>query len=295
MSTTVGGIVDRILRDYIENPADLGVQSVVVNVVTDSQTSIVYSTGLTAEEVARLSVNTIVEMGLERMRVTAHDEDTRTLTVLRGVQGTTAAEHAANTVMRVAPALGRMTIFEIVCDEIVELSPELYTVATDYGDPGDTALDVSGTPLAVLSATQRVGSEPVDVEARVVYSEEFFPDSGSGIYYEPLAVSEEVFIRYSKALTRPTAESDTLASLGIEASWERIIIYGVLANLMVGFDIDAATQEFITEALQAEAFPPTTGTNLTVALSRLREAMLMRAADRLIARDGVRQSFTSVL
>lgn len=293
--STVQALLDRVSRDYIDNPSDQQLQTRVTSLVNDSQETIVYSADLTTEEVAALGVGTVVEMDIEWMRVRSHAESTRTLTVTRGFDGTTPAEHVAGTMMRIAPDVSMRTLFDFLGDEIEALSPPLYAEATDWVDPVDAQLELPATPepYDILSATQMLAGEPVDVGARLVRDATVF-STGVGVVVTPRS-DADINVRYSVGLTRPTALADTLASLGVETRFERALIYGMLSAVLIQPDLDHSTQEFISEALQSQGFPPTTGTNLSVALSRMRDAEVRKGRDRQRARNGIRVEHHQVL
>jgi hypothetical protein len=109
--------------------------------------------------------------------------------------------------------------------------------------------------------------------------------TGIAIQYEPRPGASDVLIRYSRTFSRPTAEADTLADLGVDPSWDRIILFGALMSLIFQPDVDAASQDFVTEALENQGFPPSTGAQLAVTLARLRQTQLMAASQRLRARN----------
>lgn len=290
--STVGALVDRVFRDYLLNPADMPAHVGLDALVTDSAISIVYTDlELAPEEVDAMQLGTIIELGLERIRITAHDEGTQTLTVTRAMFGSTAAEHAATSLLYIAPKFSRLTVFDAVCDQIVALYPDLYAVTQDWAHSSELAFEVEATttdPVHVVEANQWVGDEFVPVEARLVRSEDF--SSGVGIQFVPRAVGE-VTVRYAMAFPRPTAEADTLATLGVDASWYPIISLGVLASLLAGTDIDSATQEFITEVLESQGYPPSTGVSLAVRLTQLKELETTKARRRLLARHAPTQDY----
>jgi hypothetical protein len=291
----IADVVNRIFRDYLDSPADQQLQTRITGSVTDAQTTLVYSSDLTQEEIAAMSLGTQVELDIERMRITAHTESSRTLSVSRGHYGTTPAEHPAGTMMWIAPSVGQSAVFDFLADEIEALSPPLYRESATWGDGGDTTLEIpaSPEPQSVLSATQMLGGELVDVEARIVYDNVEF-SSGVGISYFPRSIAD-VSLRYSTDLIRPTALTNTLASLGVRTEWVRALIYGVLSSILIQPDLDHRTQEFITEALQSQGFPPTTGTNLSVAMSRMRDGEVRKMRDGLRVRNAPRVDQRSVL
>lgn len=293
--STVGNLVERIFRDYLTRPGDTPVQTKIAGAVNVSDPTVVYSADLELEEVDLITPGVIVEMGIELMRITDHDEDTRTLTWDKGVYGSTDAAHVAGTLLRVAPKPSRFMVFEAVADAIENLYPDLYAVGTEWGDPGDTVVELTASPAPgqILGATQMVSGEPLPVTARLVRSDVEF-GTGVGIYYESREFGgEDVSIRFTKAFTRPTALTETLVSLGVETGWERIIIYDALAAFLISPDIDATTQEYLSEALSAEGFPATTGTDLSVALTRLRENEIRKARTRLRALNSVGTVYSS--
>lgn len=292
---TINDIINRIFRDYLDSPSDQQLQTRITGAMNTTQQTVVYSADLTQEEVAALAVGTQVEVDIERMRITAHDEATRTLSVSRGHYGTTPADHLVNTMMWIAPSMGKSAVFDFLADEIEALSPPLYREATEWAYSGEATIEIPATPepMDLLSATQIIGGEIVDIEGRIVYDNLAF-GSGVGISYRPIG-TEDVALRYSTGLIRPTALTDTLASLGVRTEWVRALIYGVLSSVMIQPDLDSRTQEFITEALQTQGFPATTGTNLSVALSRMRDGEVRKMRDGLRARNAPRVDQRSVI
>lgn len=295
--TTVGKLVDRIFLDYLESPTNLPVLVQLSAGIDASTTTVVYLDELAPEEVDMMGVGAVIEIGIEPMRVAAHNEGTRTLTVRDrsvGLFGGTAAAHAATDLIRAGTKPLRLSVFNAVCDAIEGLSPELYAVGTEWVTPGEGAVPIDTTEniISILSATQEVGGDYVPVDAEIVRSDDVA--TGVGVQVHP--VSElDVWVRYSKGFARPTSEADTLASLGIEESWYPVIAFDVLANLIPETDLDAATVEFITESLATQGFTPTTGASLAVTFTRLREFQITKAANRLRAVNPARVAFAKEL
>lgn len=106
-----------------------------------------------------IKVGSVISIGLERMYVWAVDEAAKTATVERGWDGSTAATHLINTVVRVDARYDDFAIFRALNQDIADLSsPEngLYRTrnvdltysASTYGY--NLASDMIGAPLAVL-------------------------------------------------------------------------------------------------------------------------------------------------
>ena len=286
--STVGALVDRMFRDYLANPSDTPVQVSLASQVTDVATTAIYSAGeLMAEEIASLGPGTVIELGLEMARVTAHDEDSRTLTITRGLYGSTAATHAAGTLMRVAPKWPRRVVFDAIADEIVGLYPSVYAVGQAWAHSSELVTTIEdAAAVGLLDARQLIAGHYETIPAELVHVDDVA--TGIAVQFTPrYDVAGDVWIRYSKSFPRPTSESETLASLGVDPSWDRILLFGALMSLILQSDIDAATQEFVTEALENQGFPPTSGAQLAVTLARLRQTQLVQAATRLRATNRV--------
>lgn len=284
---TIGDLIDRIYRDYLSNPADTPVQAPVTAAITDDQITIVYDDEFSPEEKEAIGPGTVVELNLEQIRVVSHDENTRTITTSvegRGLYGTTPAAHLLGTLMQVAPRFPRQMVFDALADEIEALFPTLFAVGSEWASPLEASVELlaSDNPIAVIDARQLVAGEYVEVPAQIVEVDDF--SSGVGVQVQPRTAHQDIWIRFSKSFSRPEAEADTLASLGVETSWTRILIFGVLNWILLGADIDAITAEFVAESLEAQGFPATTGTSLSVAVTRLRTAEMDRASARQRAR-----------
>lgn len=291
---TIGALIDRIYRDYLSNPADTPVQAPVTGIITDNQTTIVYDDEFAPEEKEAIGPGTVVELDLEQIRVVSHDEDTRTITTSaegRGLYGTTAAAHTLGTLLKVAPRWPRQMVFDALADEVEALFPTLFAVGTEWASPLEANVELLATdnPIDVIDARQLVAGEYLEVPAQIVEVDDF--SSGVGVQIQPRTAHQDIWIRYSKSFDRPTAETDTLLDLGVETSWQRILIFGVLNWVLLTADIDAVTVEFVTEALEAQGFPATTGTSLSVAVTRMQRAELDRASARQRARYEVPVSY----
>lgn len=283
--STVGSLVDRMFRDYLSSPSDTPVQAGLANAITDTDTTLSYRNELAVEEVASIGPGTVIEAGLEMMRVTNHNEAVREITVTRGLYGTTPAAHAAGDLIVVAPKWPRRTVFDAIADEIVALYPAVYAEGSEWGDSVNQLVEINDpNAVGVLDARQLLAGHYEPISAELVRVR----DVSSGIavqYHARPGGTGDVLIRYSKSFPNPTEEADTLADLGVDPSWDRIILFGALMSLILTPDIDAASQEFVAEALENQGFPPSSGAQLSVTLARLRQTQLVAASARLRARN----------
>ena len=70
-----------------------------------------------------------------------------------------------------------------------------------------------------------------------------------------VSAGQEYVVTFKKKFVEPTAETDTLATVGLENEYEPIIMAGVAAQMMAGRDIPAATTDYITDQLAVSNFP----------------------------------------
>jgi hypothetical protein len=81
-------------------------------------------------------------------------------------------------------------------------------------------------------------------------------------------------IRYGVRVSAPESVDDEIVDL--PDKWVRLIMVDVAANLLSGVDIDAVSQEYITEQLRLERFPVRSGESIQRALITVREYLMER-------------------
>ena len=131
MSTTIGDLVDRTYREYLEPMEDLVSYTTLETGMNASVTSVVFDGDLlSVEEEDALDAGTIIEIGQELMLCKDLNTVTNTITVTRGARGTTAATHTAGDLIKIAPPFPRKVVFDAVKDQINNLFPTLFAVET---------------------------------------------------------------------------------------------------------------------------------------------------------------------
>ena len=91
-----------------------------------------------------------------------------------------------------------------------------------------------------------------------------------------------VHLVVKRKFVRPTDESSDIESVClVAAEYEQIVMVGAVADIMGATDVDASTQEFITEKLAAESYPVGSGERLRNALLRLRSLLIDEARGNL--------------
>jgi hypothetical protein len=280
----VSTLVDRIYRDFLNKPDDLAAFSRLDGSLTDSATSLTYEAGLfSSEEENLLGNGALVEVNQEIMLVTAANTSTRTLTVSRGYAGTTAAAHADSDNLYINPTFPRKSVFDAVADNIVRLYPSLYNVTTTDVVASSTYAEVPASTVEVLTSYVQNASGEQYTSAGIELLRDFPPSTtNTAVQFYNTSNGKTVHLVVKRKFVRPTAETDDLATTClISDEYEQIVMVGAVADIVGATDIDATTQEFITEKLAAENYPVGSGERLRNALLRLRSLLIDEARGNL--------------
>jgi hypothetical protein len=280
----VSTLVDRIYRDFLNKPDDLAAFSRLDGAITDSATTLTYEAGLfSAEEENLLGNGALVEVDQEIMLVTAANTSTRTLTIARGHTGTTAAAHADEATITINPTFPRKSVFDAVSDNIVRLYPTLYNVTTLTTTANSTYQEVAESTVEVLSSYVQNASGEQYTSAGIELLKNFPPSTtNTAVQFYNTSNGKTVYLVVKRKFVRPSAETDDLSTTCLlEDEYQQIVMVGAVADIVGATDIDATTQEFITEKLAAENYPVGSGERLRNALLRLRSLLIDEARGNL--------------
>ena len=129
--SNLGNLVDRTYREYLEPLDDLNSYTLLTTNISNSDTSIAFNGDLlSVEEEDALDAGTVIEIGRELMLCTDLNAVANTITVTRGVRGTTATSHSIGDTIKIAPVFPRENVFNAVVDQIETLYPTLFAVET---------------------------------------------------------------------------------------------------------------------------------------------------------------------
>ena len=268
--STVGEIISRVFRDYLEAPDDQPTRSTLTAALSSSATSLQYSsTYLTPEEEELFGPGTIIEIDSEEILVGSIDVNTKTLNDLRrGMNGTDTNPHAIDAIITLAPMWRRVSVFDAVVDSITGLYPDLYAVANSASltistsGPTEVPADVAH-PLFIWVRSSTTASDWC--KHGVTFLDQF-PGSTTG---KAIATngSGTGFLVYTKKFTRPSSETISLSSLGVDAAWEKLVVLGAAINLVSSKEFDTIGNEYLTNQLKSQGFP-------VGSASRVRDGML---------------------
>ena len=281
----VSTLVDRIYRDFLNKPDDLSAFSRLDGAMSDTTgTTLTYESGLfSSEEENLLGNGALVEVDQELMLVTAANTSTRTLTVSRGYAGTTAATHADKTNIFINPTFPRKSVFDAVADNIVRLYPSLYNVTTTNVTSGSTYAEVPASTVEILTSYVQNASGEQYTSAGIELLRDFPPSTtNTAVQFFNTSSGKTVHLVVKRKFVRPTSETVDLATdCLISDEYEQIVMVGAVADIVGATDIDASTQEFITEKLAADSYPVGSGERLRNALLRLRSLLIDEARGNL--------------
>lgn len=280
---TVAALIDRTFREWLTPPNEQPSRFFINDSggISDSDTTVITDASwLSPEEQDLIGAGTIIEMEreltlIESVTGTAPDF---TLTIRRNMLGTIAAAHADQGEIFLAPDYSRQAVFDALSDSIDDIWPTLWMVKTALIPTSSSWVEVDDDVEELFDARLLNGTtlDPGRYELMLDFP---LASSLRAVQFDGAIPSgNTVIIRYKARATRPAAETDTLASLNIDVSWQKILTVGIAASLLRGADIDAATQEFITESLAQEGFPAGSGESLSNSLLRFQDFLTQRRA-----------------
>ena len=319
MSDTIGNLVDRVFREYLEPMDSVESYSYLTgDVTTTTQSTINYEEGLfSTEEEDALGAGAIIEVNQELMFSKSLNAVTNEITVQRGARGTTAAIHSAGDIIKIAPSFTRKAVFDAVSDQIKNLYPTLFavetielTASTGYKLLGTygTDVDTNNYLIAPLKAISQytdwqsgsdqtglkyngVAIEMIDLPNPFVWTDDTQtertktytsgPNVVHAVQFVGISAGHTVFVTFKKKFVAPTSEATTLSSVGLETEYEPIVMAGVAAQMLVGKDIKNVDARYITEQMAASNYPVGSSNNISSSLLRYQQLLIQQARSNL--------------
>jgi len=320
MSSSIQDLIDRTFREYLEPMDDLNSYTAVATDFNASATSISFDADLlTQEEEDMMDAGTIIECEQELMYCTDIDTVNNTITVVRGALGTEQTGHTAGKIIKIAPVFTRLAVFDAVKDQINNLFPTLFAVDTQSVTTGTGytllgSYDSVGTHnyvVSILSAISQytdfssgsdstgVNFNPVTCSLVELPNPFTYTDSNGtdrtmtystgpsvvhAVQFAGIAAGHTSYVTFKKKFIEPTAESNTLASIGLENEYEPIIMAGVAAQMMAGRDIPAATTDYITDQMAVQGYPVGSSNSVRNSLLQYQQLLINQARKYLRAK-----------
>ena len=292
MSTTIGNLVDRVFREYLEPNDDIqSFTNLRLEISDTTSTTVSYESDyLTTEEEDAMGAGAFIEINQELMMVVSLNTADETLTVVRGARGTTAATHAQGDLIKIKPPFIRLNVFNAVKDQIENLYPTLFAVETQTITSANGYVALTGdddsrivAPLkAVSQYTTLASGDETSVQFRGVSIELIdvptsVTSSGKVVQFFGIQTGVDVHCTFKKKFGEVSSESTTLADVGLETEYEPIIMAGVAAQLMSGRDIPNATADYITDQMSIQNFPTGSASSIRNSLLQYRNLLIEQA------------------
>lgn len=326
MSTTIGNLVDRVFREYLEPADSLESYSYLTSDISNSVTTINYAGNMfSVEEEDALDAGALLEIGQELMFSTGLNTVTNEITVQRGARGTIASAHTTNDIIKISPTFSRKAVFDAVSDQIENLYPTLFAVETKSitAKTGINVLegatdnyliapvkaisqytDFDAGQDSTISQFRGVSVELVDLPNPFTYTDEngdsqtvtytSGPNKVNAMQSYGITAGKTIYVSFKKKFVSVTNESDTLASIGLENEYEPIIMAGVAAQLVAGKDIPTITANYITEQMQVQNTPIGSSNSIRNSLLQYQQLLIQQARKDLRARFPEPVSFNSI-
>lgn len=323
MSANIGHLIDRVFREYLEPNDDVSSFTVLKDGMTNSSTDTIVdydNTYLTSEEEDALGTGAYIEVGEELMLVASLNTSSQQITVVRAARGTTIAAHTTGDLLKINPPFTRKVVFDAISDQVENLYPTLFAVETitatastgyvilgTHGSDADT-YNYLVNPIKAISQytdfatnSDSTGSMFAPVSVQLIQLPNPFvytDDSGTqrtktytdgpsvvnALQFYSIASGNSAYVTFKKKFIAPASEATTLASIGLESEYEPIVMAGVAAQIMSGRDIPMATQNYITESLQAAVYPVGSSTSIRNSLLQYQQILIQQARKNLRAR-----------
>jgi hypothetical protein len=278
-------VINRTVRQLLSGTVER--RNKLATNLTTSATSVVLSYDLDG-----LRPGSVFEIDSELFYVWEAVSGTKTLTVERGFNGTTAATHTANAIVTVNPRFPRAQILEALNDELADLSSPmhgLFQVKSFDDDYNGSDMLINLPQVAniidILTVHIRHQSDEYFQVRKVKLVRDLPTDdfsSGYAIKFEQPVRQGRLRIVYKAPFTALTNESQNLVTYaGLPATCEDIVNIGVQIRMMAPREIKRNFTESQGDTRRAEEVQAGAVGNSITNLIRMRRDRIMAEAHRL--------------
>jgi hypothetical protein len=285
--TTVATVLNRASRQMLAGVVEE--RNKLASSLDSSTTSVVLSYDL-----GGFRAGSVFEIESELFYIWEANTASKTLTVERGFNGTTAASHSANVLATLNPRFPRAQMLDSVNAELDDLSSTmngLFRVVTaDLTYNGsDRQIDItsSGTIIELLDARLRYLADDHPV-LNAVRLQTGLPTSdfasGNTLVFDEPVMAGTVRVRYKAPFVRASSESsDLTTNCFLPATCDDIVETGVILRMMNGREIKRNFVESQGDTRRADEVPPGATRDSITNLARLRRERIIAEAARLKA------------
>lgn len=273
--STLDGLRQRLELDYLEPVTEQTAQVPLSGSLDNSSTTwTVDVTQASPDELALFGPGIVAELDYELVRMTAWNSTTGAVTAVRNVMGSTAASHDSGAGMRLPTRFTRMSQERELRNSLDSLFPPLRVAKETRSKTGVAGwIELPTNTVGITEVLWSDGSRWYPVQAQL-FSTHPLDENMAGLQLEGVPANSMCVIRYSTTVSAPTLNTDTITDL--PEKWERLVVVDAAIALMSGVDIDAVTQEYLSEQMRLERFPVRSGESIMNSLVRYREYLLQR-------------------
>jgi hypothetical protein len=283
--TTAAVVIDRTLRQLLSGTVEA--RNKLTTTLTSNGTSVVVDYPLEG-----LRSGQVCEIDSELMYIWATDVATKTLTVQRGFNNTTAAAHTAGAVITINPRFPRAQILEAVNDELSDLSSPMHglfqvkTLNIDYNG-SDAMIDLTNVTsiidLLTVSVRYMTDDYPIARKIRLIRDlpTDDFP-SGFALRFDQAVFPGRLRVVYKAAYTAAATEAtDINSGCGVQETVTDIVALGAQIRLMSPREVKRNFTESQGDTRRAEEVSMGAVANSITSLIRLRRDRIQAEAARL--------------
>lgn len=283
--TTAATVIDRTLRQLLSGTIE--VRNKLASSVDSSTTSVVVTYALES-----LRAGQVCEIDAELMYIWAADTATKTLTVQRGFNGTTAASHSSGAIVTANPRFPRAQILESLNDELRDLSSPMHglfqvkSLNITYNGT-DSMINLTGATdvIDLLNVSVRYLTDDYPVARRVKLVRDLPTDdfaSGFAIRFDQNVYPGRLRVVYKAPYSAAANESvDINSTCGVQESVTDIVVIGTQLRLMAPREIKRNFTESQGDTRRAEEVQSGAITGSISNLRQLRRDRITAEAARL--------------
>ena len=283
--TTTAVVIDRTLRQLLSGTVEA--RNKLTTTLTSVSTSVVVDYPLEG-----LRAGQVCEIDSELMYIWASDVPTKTLTVQRGFNNSTAAAHTAGAVITVNPRFPRAQVLEAINDELSDLSSPMHglfqvkTLNIDYNG-SDPMINLTGVTsiidLLTVSVRYMTDDYPIARKIRLVRdmpTDDFA--SGFALRFDQAVFPGRLRVVYKAPYTATAAEAtDINSTCGVQETATDIVALGAQIRLMSPREIKRNFTESQGDTRRSDEVATGAIANSTANLIRLRRDRITAEAARL--------------
>ena len=281
--STIAQIINRTQRQLLSGVVEE--RNKISGNLTTTATTVTFT-----YELAGVRNGSVIEIGSEQMYVWSVTDATKTATVERAFNGTTAAAHTSGAIVTVNPRFPRNQVLEAVNDELADLASPMHGLfqvkvldLTYNGSDRQVNLPAVATVIDLLEVRSRYKSDDYQ-QVRAVKLLRDMPtkDFGSGM---ALQLDQDIRqgdlrITYKAPFTKATVESDSIQTIcGYPESAEDILVIGSQIRLMTPREVKRNFTESQGDTRRSDEVPPgAVGNSITNLLRMRRDRITAEAA-----------------